>query len=421
MSKWHWAMGAFAIGVSAWLGITKKSDETLPSAVIPQNARSSPQRSHSTEAKDRQSSVHNSSYLDGANSAATETARREVLAQLLDQSVFGVPPLDGLQALFRNWFEANPDQAIAAAAGIKDQQLRCLCLLEGVAVLANQPAKLVFILNEALQDKNAKYSFAVKSCGRLAGINPDIALSLLQEKSFAPYRKDSLQELFASLAKQDWSNFQTIKGLAGKLTDPRERDFALKQAVSTAPYKVNLNDYAELLRFTKDPDVLSLAFSGFSAATIRTRGVDAYLQDIRSMEIPNESRKQALSDCLKVSTESGGSLDAALDKLKGSPLWAEGKNEGDVSLVLLSRWPASEAMRFAGGLEESNPQKADAVGFVAEYLVKQDANEAAKWIAELPPGRNRDRALQPLLSYLGRQHETESLANWKKLLSIQAK
>ena len=294
-------------------------------------------------------------------------------------------------------------------------------MLEGVASLANQPAKLVFILNEALQDKNAKYSFAVNVCGRLAGINPEVALALLQEKSFAQYRKDSLQELFTSLAKQDWSNFQTIKGLAGKLTDPRERDFALKQAVSTAPYKVNLNDYTELLRITKDPDVLSLAFSGFSTVTIRTRGMDVYLQDIRSMEIPNEARKQALSECLKFSTERGGALDAALDKLKGSPLWTEGNNEGDVSLILLSHWPASEAMRFASGLGESNPRKADAVGFVAEYLVKQDANEAAKWISKLPPGRNRDRALQPLLSYLERQHEIESLADWKKLLSKPAR
>ena len=175
-------------------------------------------------------------------------------------------------------------------------------------------------------------------------------------------------------------------------------------------------EYRKIAALTRDPSVLGNAFRAYSANVIRSNGVDGFLHEIEGMEVPEEGKRAIFIPCLDKLEEDRTPGDA-LARLKGSALWRVGKDEGFLALLIASEKSPVRAMSFVDWLDDTNPDKPNAAQVAASLAVRNDANEAAKWIETLPEGPVRDAALRPLLDYLKQHGEEESLKMWSELLS----
>jgi hypothetical protein len=334
----------------------------------------------------------------------------------MDRTKYDPPPLDGLRALFQNWFEAGGDQAIESILRIENEDWRAVCLLESVHLHADSPNKLLAMHNQLLSGDDARYAFAIGCIERLATSNTESAFALLRSPEMSTYRRDGIESLFKSHAEQSFSNFRDIAALAKNLEEGPDRDLAFKWALGANNLFVELNDYINLKSQTQDPSLHSQAFLIYSKSAIQSRGIDGFFETLEGIDIPEEGRRSAIAGCLKYLANVDG-LENALTTIQSSALVKTGRDEGAVTTVLLSNWPPDVAIRYVASLEDGNPQKEVGAEYVADKLVHKDANVAAQWIAGLPVGPVRDRALRPLLRYLAEHHEEESLRRWKGLES----
>ena len=93
--------------------------------------------------------------------------------------------------------------------------------------------------------------------------------------------------------------------------------------------------------------------------------------------------------------------------------------ERDATTVgnLLMEWRSDAAREFFDALADCPAAQIKLADSISRYHMRNDANRTAAWAASLPSGPIRDAALAPLLDYLRRHNETESLRQWSALLS----
>ena len=355
-------------------------------------------------------------YIDEALSASDNQTRGKLLTRFLDRSVFPMGAPGGLAALFQRWFESDPDAALEALSEIKDERVRRKCMEQGIVAFAGDKERLLAMRKEFLASPEQREAFAIACCRRIAASDPGMALALCAEPGFVDRKFEARKAIFKELAIQNWSTFDDILTWAGKLSKKEDRDYAIRAALMKAPGKLGESDYLKIWSASDDPVVRGSAFGAISRNIIQSKGVEAYLRKIEDLPVPDDGTAGMFLRCLEILEKRMPTQDA-LSRLKGTPLWRIGVDEGSIALRIGSQQSPAKAMKFAESLDDSNPGKPAAAWVAADAAVRDDANQAAKWIESLPEGPVRDAALRPLLDYLKKHGEEESLKMWSELLS----
>ena len=343
----------------------------------------------------------------------TDSEKSEKLAEFLNSDIYQFPPEEALANLFFLWFENNPETALQELSNLQDESLKLRLGVSSVGALIGNRKMLNEVERLFASNKKSSYSFHIGCSKELASLDPRFALEYgLTENKIL--RRDSLSAIFRVLAKDELFGFKELVNLSSELSE-EERTRALGVAVDYS-HSVSFQNYSEIKKITDDKDILSALYVRTIGSSLREDGLSGLDDLVRGSEIPEHSIAKVTEIALGTSIGKV-EVNEHIEKMFDSKYWKQGRDEPHVARALCSDWSISNAQEFVESLSDSNPGKLKATGIVASEMVTQDVREATTWISEMPRGKVRDKALLPLLSYLKRVNERESLREWSELLS----
>lgn len=335
--------------------------------------------------------------------------------ELLLGEILAVPKLarfpgDGMEELFARWFEMDPSGALArieklggeasAIPGIELRALKC-----GIEAYGTNPNILDAVAQKILKGRDLDF-FRAELVGRLGKANPGGGLKLLE--SMPPTAR---QDLFKRLC------------LSWGAVDKR----GVLMAISTYD-----NPTAnELQRRVRDLFPGRVDFKDVDWARSEGLPKQIVVEMTRTAVgfVGREEKFSTIMDLVerrRIEPESYGVLRSALslgrakefvenmDYLEKVGIYNPDRDSAIVAGNLFDQ-SHSAAYDFFDRIASKPVAQASAAYSISERLLSRNTTDCANWISSLPPGPVRNEALKPLLAYLERHGEHESLQQWKSL------
>lgn len=396
------------------------------------DAKTSRPKSMVRRLDDRREQAAASTPAGRALRMSSEEERREYLSYLRNPERFPHGARHAIEALFLNWFEADPEKALEALETIEDPNFRGACLEQGIPAFADDPAELARLHDEYLEDRKASRRFAIACFDHLGRHNPPAALELLDHPAMRYVRRNAIEKTFDSWMSEPHADIGAVLDAAASLPTERETLRALHGAFQVRSWPEQgatprLVDFARIHRLTggdSPPDnhrvdtVRENAFEAAVIPVIRNQGIGRLFDQLESGRIPlSEQSKRTVIDTHLARTERSQDLETSLEVLRASPVWKEGEDEHLIAREIASGRSPYYARRFVDNLADTNPGKPAAVRQVMWGLLHYDFHDATEWVDSMPAGEIRDAALAPLVRVLEREGREEQAADWRRLRS----
>ena len=349
--------------------------------------------------------------------ADTGERRRALLRELLAPSPERFEPV-GVSELFEQWFADRPLEALEAVAMIEGPlagwggRLRKDALRAGIPAFLGNPRTLDEAAERLLRNPDGRgwlEDFRRSLHQALGRANPEEGYDMLRGLS-----KEEGQERLLLLLCEGWVRTNPRAAATAMLAMAGGAELESKiYSESLYGAVANARDVEWALREQLPAEVVGPFAAASARAAIAERGMAGFVKEADTYAASRVAADAAMSAA--VGADAAGFVDH-LDELRHKGLF-DLEQDAPALMHRLASQDQESSERFLRVLDAHPQAQAQAAAVLAGKLLRKDANLCANWAASLPSGPVRDAALAPLLDYLRRHNETESLTRWSALLS----
>ena len=366
--------------------------------------------SHSTRQPHTVADVKEYDFPGRAKACRDKRDLESLLGEILAVPKIARFPGDGLEELFSRWFEMDPSGALArigklggeapAIPGIELRALKC-----GIEAYVTKPNILDAMAEKILKGRELE-AFRAELFGKLGKANPGGGMKLLESMP-----STERQSLFRRLCLS-WGAVDKRGVLMAISTfDNPTADELHRRVRDLFPGRVDFKD-VDWARSDRLPAPIVAEM---------TRTAVSF--------VGREEKFNTIVDLVerrRIGAESYGDLRRALslgrakefvenmDYLEKTGIFDPDRDSAIVAGDLFDQ-SRSDAYEFFNRIASKPVAQASAAYSISGRLLSRSTTDCANWISSLPPGTVRNEALKPLLAYLERHGEHESLQQWKSL------